>query len=170
MFLVEEVSTRMLYATRQGFLWYCKILSQYESPKDSKAPKWVRSVHNKWSFGRKKNCKLRYTCGVAFSRVTETMGLQDVIPNDYFQSLDGMNDWGPGDMQRPILTHRWWRSFWYYDVQCVYNMTSTVPHIDEYEYLYIWWQVYWGCCDDALVSFILQWGRWSCTKEQGENQ
>ena len=39
-------------------------------------------------------CKLRYTCEVAFSRVTKTMGLRDVISNDYSQSLDTMNDWG----------------------------------------------------------------------------
>ena len=39
-------------------------------------------------------CKLRYTCEVAFSRVTKTRGLRDVISNDYFAILDDMNDWG----------------------------------------------------------------------------
>ena len=38
--------------------------------------------------------KLRYTCTVAFSSVTKTMGLWDVISNYYFQSLDAMNYWG----------------------------------------------------------------------------
>ena len=28
-------------------------------------------------------CKLRYTCEVAFSRVTKTRGLRDVISDDY---------------------------------------------------------------------------------------
>ena len=39
-------------------------------------------------------CKLRYTCEVAFSRVTKTKGLKDVISNDYFPLLDAMNHWG----------------------------------------------------------------------------
>ena len=39
-------------------------------------------------------CKLRYTCEVAFSRVTKTRGLRDVISNDYFPLLDAMNHWG----------------------------------------------------------------------------
>ena len=38
-------------------------------------------------------CKLRYTCEVAFSRVTKTKGLRDVISNDLFPLLDYMNDW-----------------------------------------------------------------------------
>lgn len=37
-------------------------------------------------------CKLRYTCEVAFSRVTKTRGLRDVISNDYFPILDGSRD------------------------------------------------------------------------------
>ena len=39
-------------------------------------------------------CKLRYTCEVAFSRVTKTRGLRDVISNDFFPLLDAMNHWG----------------------------------------------------------------------------
>lgn len=39
-------------------------------------------------------CKLRYTCEVAFSRVTKTQGLRDVIGNDFFPFLDAMNHWG----------------------------------------------------------------------------
>ena len=38
-------------------------------------------------------CKLRYTCEVAFSRVTKTKGLRDVILNDLFPLFDYMNDW-----------------------------------------------------------------------------
>ena len=39
-------------------------------------------------------CKLRYTCEVAFSRVTKTRGLRDVISNDFFHLMDAMNHWG----------------------------------------------------------------------------
>ena len=39
-------------------------------------------------------CKLRYTCEVAFSRVTKTRGLRDVISNDFFPILDAKNHWG----------------------------------------------------------------------------
>lgn len=39
-------------------------------------------------------CKLRYTCEVAFARVTSTKGLKDVITDDFFPVLDAMNDWG----------------------------------------------------------------------------
>ena len=42
----------------------------------------------------RKLCKLRYTCEVAFSRVTKTRGLRDVISNDFFPFLDDMNHWG----------------------------------------------------------------------------
>ena len=38
--------------------------------------------------------KLRYTCKVAFSRITKTRGLRDVISNDFFPFLDTMNHWG----------------------------------------------------------------------------
>lgn len=41
----------------------------------------------------RKICKLRYTCEVAFSRVTKTKGLRDVISNDFFSILDAMNHW-----------------------------------------------------------------------------
>ena len=37
--------------------------------------------------------KLRYTCEVAFSRVTKTKGLRGVISNDLFLLLDYMNGW-----------------------------------------------------------------------------
>ena len=39
-------------------------------------------------------CKLRYTCEVAFSRVTLEAGLRDVIPFGFFSVLDAMNHWG----------------------------------------------------------------------------
>ena len=39
-------------------------------------------------------CNLRYTCEVAFSRVTKTRGLHDVISKDFFPLLDAMNHWG----------------------------------------------------------------------------
>ena len=39
-----------------GFFWYYTIPSQYELSKDPKVPiKRVRSVHNRWGFGRQKN-------------------------------------------------------------------------------------------------------------------
>lgn len=39
-------------------------------------------------------CKLRYTCEVAFSRVTTEASLQDVIPFSFFPILDAINHWG----------------------------------------------------------------------------
>ena len=50
-------------------------------------------------------CKLRYTCEVAFSRVTDTRGLRDVIPHDFFATLDAMNHWGHANVniKKPIL-------------------------------------------------------------------
>ena len=42
-------------------------------------------------------CKLRYTCEVAFSRVTKTEGLTDVISHEFFHLLDAVNSW---DMQQ----------------------------------------------------------------------
>ena len=53
----------------------------------------------------RKICKLRYTCEVAFSRVTKTRGLRDVISNDFFPLLDAMNDWGHAcvNLDRPLM-------------------------------------------------------------------
>ena len=50
-------------------------------------------------------CKLRYTCEVAFSRVTDTSALQDVIPHDFFVMLDAMNHWGHANVniKKPLL-------------------------------------------------------------------
>lgn len=50
-------------------------------------------------------CKLRYTCEVAFSRVTDTNGLQDVISHDFFDILDAMNHWGHANVniKRPLM-------------------------------------------------------------------
>ena len=39
-------------------------------------------------------CRLRYTCEVAFARVTVEASLKDVIPYSYFPTLDSMNHWG----------------------------------------------------------------------------
>ena len=51
-------------------------------------------------------CKLRYTCEVAFARVTKTRGLRDVIPSDYFQTLDAMNHWGHAtvNLDAPLMS------------------------------------------------------------------
>ena len=38
--------------------------------------------------------KLRYTCEVAFSRVTPEAGLQDAIPYGFFGIRDAMSHWG----------------------------------------------------------------------------
>ena len=48
-------------------------------------------------------CKLRYTCEVAFSRVTMTKGLRNVISDDYFVLLNAMNNWGhaTGNIRSP---------------------------------------------------------------------
>ena len=49
-------------------------------------------------------CKLRYTCEVAFSRVTLEAGLQDVIPYGFFTTLDAINHWGHAnvDLHAPL--------------------------------------------------------------------
>jgi len=39
-------------------------------------------------------CKLRYTCEVAFARVTVEAGLKDVVPYSFFSIIDAMNHWG----------------------------------------------------------------------------
>ena len=50
-------------------------------------------------------CKLRYTCEVAFSRVTKTRALRDVISNDFFQHLDSMNHWAHAtiNLDKPLM-------------------------------------------------------------------
>ena len=50
-------------------------------------------------------CKLRYTCEVAFSRVTKTRALRDVISNDFFQHLDSMNHWAHAtiNLNKPLM-------------------------------------------------------------------
>jgi hypothetical protein len=39
-------------------------------------------------------CRLRYSAEVAFSRVTNEVSLQDVIPYSFFSTVDAMNHWG----------------------------------------------------------------------------
>ena len=39
-------------------------------------------------------CELRYTCEVAFSRVTQINGLKDVIPFELLSLFDDMLHWG----------------------------------------------------------------------------
>ena len=91
---VEEVSTRMVYAIQQGFFDTARF---YPNMNHQKNPKFL-SGRDQFTADKvladRRICKLRYTCEVAFSRVTQTMGLRDVISNDYLQSLDAMNDWG----------------------------------------------------------------------------
>ena len=38
-------------------------------------------------------CKLRYTCEVAYARVTNEEALKDVIPYQYFPYFDAINHW-----------------------------------------------------------------------------
>ena len=60
-----------------------------------KTPKFLRG-HKQFTEGEvsadKRIFKLRYTCKVAFPRVTKTRGLWDVILSDFFQIVDDMND------------------------------------------------------------------------------
>ena len=51
-------------------------------------------------------CKLRYTCEVAFSRVTTVKALKDRIPYWYFNDLDSMNHWGHAkvNLMRPLIS------------------------------------------------------------------
>jgi hypothetical protein len=50
-------------------------------------------------------CKLRYTCEVVFSRVTDSDGLKDVIPHSHYGMLDAMNHWGHANVNicRPLM-------------------------------------------------------------------
>jgi len=50
-------------------------------------------------------CKLRYTCEVAFSRVTSESGLKDVIPWSFMPIIEDMNDWAHANvnLQRPLM-------------------------------------------------------------------
>ena len=50
-------------------------------------------------------CKLRYTCEVAFSRVTNERGLKDVIPYPFFKLLNAMNHWGHANINllKPLM-------------------------------------------------------------------
>jgi len=50
-------------------------------------------------------CKLRYTCEVAFSRVTTIKALRDRIGYWYFNDLDDMNHWGHArvNLMKPLI-------------------------------------------------------------------
>jgi len=50
-------------------------------------------------------CKLRYTCEVAFARVTTIKGLKDRIPYWFFNDMDDMNHWGHAqvNLMRPLI-------------------------------------------------------------------
>ena len=68
----------------------------YPNMNHQKTPKFL-SGRDQFTEGEvsadRRICKLRYTCEVAFSRLTKTRGLCDVISNDFFVLLDVMNDW-----------------------------------------------------------------------------
>ena len=51
-------------------------------------------------------CKLRYSCEVAFSRVTDETALCDVIPFHFFAGLNAMNHWGHANVNlgKPLRT------------------------------------------------------------------
>ena len=66
----------------------------YPNMNHQKTPKFL-SGRDQFTTGEvladRRICKLRYTCKLAFSRVTRTRGLRDVMSNNYFESLDAMN-------------------------------------------------------------------------------
>ena len=49
-------------------------------------------------------CRLRYTCEVAFSRVTSETSLKDAIPYSYLPTLDAINHWAHAhaNLQAPL--------------------------------------------------------------------
>lgn len=59
----------------------------------------------------RKKCEARYTSETAFSRVTDTTALQDVVPRTFFCYMQDMVDWGQANvnlgapMQFPADTH-----------------------------------------------------------------
>ncbi len=91
--------------------------SQRAHPNDAKIPKpelvqmtpkfqsgWKQFTAEEVSADRT-ICKLQYTCEVAFSRVTDTDGLKDVISHDFFDVLDAMNHWGHANVniKKPLM-------------------------------------------------------------------
>jgi len=54
-------------------------------------------------------CQLRYTAETSFSRVTDTSGLQDVIPRSFFSLMQDMCDWGHAHMNlcKPLKAPRY---------------------------------------------------------------
>ena len=68
----------------------------YPNMNHQKTPKFL-SGRDQFTEGEvsadRRICKLRYTCEVAFSRVTKTKGLRDIILNDLFPLFDYMNNW-----------------------------------------------------------------------------
>jgi len=101
----EEVPARMVHAFGPRFLRHCPFLSQHEP---AKTPKFL-SGRDQFTEGEvssdRRICKLRYTCEVAFSRVTKTEGLRDVISLDFFHQLDDMNDWAHAtiNLDKPLM-------------------------------------------------------------------
>ena len=80
----------------------------YPNMNHQKTPKFL-SGRDQFTEGEvsadRRICKLRYTCEVAFSRVTKTKGLRDVISNESFPLLDCMNDWAHAtvNLDRPLM-------------------------------------------------------------------
>ena len=50
-------------------------------------------------------CRLRYTCEVAFSRVTQEASLQDTIPYAFFSCIDSINHWAHAhaNLYQPLM-------------------------------------------------------------------
>ena len=80
----------------------------YPNMNHQKTPKFL-SGRDQFTAGEvsvdRRICKLRYTCEVAFARVTKTRGLRDVISNDFFSLIDAMNHWGHAtiNLDKPLM-------------------------------------------------------------------
>ena len=80
----------------------------YPNMNQQKTPKFL-SGRDQFTEGEvssdRRICKLRYTCEVAFLRVTKREGLRDVISLDFFHQLDDMNDWAHAtiNLDKPLM-------------------------------------------------------------------
>ena len=99
--LVELWSPRLKKCPREWFMLsdrgFFDTARFYPNMNHQKTPKFL-SGRDQFTTGEvssdRRICKLRYTCEVAFSRVTKIRGSRDVISNDFFPLLDAMNHWG----------------------------------------------------------------------------
>ena len=91
---IKEVFHWMVHAIRPWLFDTARFNSNMNYRKTPKFPSGREQFTEEDVLSDRRICKLRYTCEVAFSRVTKTRGLWDVISNDFSLHLDVINHWG----------------------------------------------------------------------------